>query len=265
MVIYFKESDWVKVRHCAAGDGVAAVPMGSLEQHGAHLPCGTDTYEIDEIMRRAATRIGDTLPVCICPTVEYSVVQWASPMASAGIAPFTLEQSLVDICHALTDVGFSKIVLLHGHGGLSCGRSALWQAMQEKRPALYVDFQPYERAWPQIEQIIGQPDEHAGMAETSMMLAVRPDLVDMSKAVRGPDDLFGEDFAFPSLKGPGSYPIVSVESTPDGLAGDATLATAEKGEKILDAVADVVAEILSELASKPTPPEFREVWRKDMP
>ena len=265
MAIFFKESDWVAVRRCAKADGVAAVPLGSLEQHGPHLPCGTDTYQIDEIMCRAVSRVDPALPVCICPTVEYNVVQWASPLASAGIAPFTLEQSLVDICHALTDQGFAKIILVHGHGGLSCGRSALWQAMQEKRPALYIDFEPYAQAWDRISELLGQPDEHGGMMETSMMLAIRPDLVDMGKAVSGPGDLWGEDFPFPSIKGPGIYAIPPAESAPDGIGGDSRKGTAELGNRILDILADCVANVLGELAGAPTPPQCRRVWRKPIP
>ncbi|MDP6107788.1 MAG: creatininase family protein [Candidatus Brocadiia bacterium] len=264
MAIYFKESDWVAVRRCAEADGVAVVPLGSLEQHGPHLPCGVDS--IDEVMARMVARLDPELPVCVCPTVDYSVVQWASPLASAGIAPKTMEQSLVDICHALTDLGFSKIVLVHGHGGLPTGRSALWQAMYEKRPALYVDFEPYDRCQAQIAQIVGGPDGHGGTAETSMMLAIRPDLVDVSKAGTAPVSLWGDDFPFPSLEGVGSYPIPSIESLSDGFyGGDVRLASAEKGHKILDLLAGSAAEVVGELASAPTPAEYKHVWRKSLP
>ena len=266
MAIYFKESDWVAVRRCAGADGVAVVPLGSLEQHGPHLPCGVDSIQIDEVMARMVARIDPKLPVCVCPTVDYSVVQWASPLASAGIAPKTMEQSLVDICHALTDLGFSKIVLMHGHGGLPTGRSALWQAMHEKRPALYVDFTPFDRCQAQIEEIVGGPDGHGGTAETSMMLAIRPDLVDVGKAGLAPASLWGDDFPFPSLERVGSYAIPSVESAPEGFYGrDPSLASAEKGEEILDIMAASVAEVVAELASAPTPAQYKHVWRKPLP
>jgi len=70
-----------------------SIPLGSLEQHGPHLPCGTDTFQVNELFKRAVQQVPSELPVCVCPTSEYSVVQWASPMASAGIQPLTLEQS----------------------------------------------------------------------------------------------------------------------------------------------------------------------------
>ena len=266
MAIHFKESDWVAVRRCAGADGVAVVPLGSLEQHGPHLPCGVDSIQIEEVMARMVARLDPKLPVCVCPTVEYSVVQWASPLASAGIAPKTMEQCLVDICRALTDLGFSKIVLAHGHGGLPAGRSALWQATYEKRPALYVDLMPFDRCEAQIAEIIGGASGHAGAAETSMMLAIRPDLVNVNKAGATPDSLWGDDFPFPSLTREGSYTIPPIESVPDGFyGGDITLASAEKGEKILDVLAGSVAEVVGELASAPTPAEYKHVWRKPLP
>ena len=226
MAIYFRDANWRMVRRCAQADGVAVIPLGSLEQHGPHLPCGTDTFLVNEFVKRAVQSVPPELPVCVCPTVEYSVVQWASPMASAGLQALTLEQSLVDVCHALTDLGFGKILLVHGHGGLPCGRSALWQALQEKRAALYVDFMPYDACDEQIRAICGLPathavgndspysslsgpgvyaapslsvtmegaySDHAGYMETSLMLATRPELVDMSKAVKVLDGPLGGD------------------------------------------------------------------------
>ena len=65
---------------------MAVVPLGSLEQHGPHLPCGVDSIQIDEVMARTVARLDPKLPICVCPTVDCSVVQWGSPLASAGIA-----------------------------------------------------------------------------------------------------------------------------------------------------------------------------------
>lgn len=256
MAIYFHEADWRTVRRCSDADGVAAIPLGSLEQHGPHLPCGTDTIQIDEVMKRALERIPAEAPVCVCPTVQYSVVQWASPMASAGVQPLTLEHKLIDICHALTDLGFEKLLLVHGHGGLPSGRSAMWQAVQEKRPALYVDFMPFDACAEQLEKICGK-DGHGGCGETSMMLAIRPDLVDMSKAVKGPDDLWGPDCPYPSLQAAGVYAIPSVAAVREGIYGNATIATAEIGNQILDLLAETTAKLIHDLAIRPVPDHVR--------
>lgn len=75
----FADSPWTAVRYCGENDGIALIPFGSLEQHGPHLPCGTDTFEIDQIISRATSQVAQALSGCVCPTIEYSVVQWASP------------------------------------------------------------------------------------------------------------------------------------------------------------------------------------------
>lgn len=263
--VMFRDADWIVVRRIAKAEGVAVIPLGSLEQHGPHLPCGTDTYEVNEIVERALARLPVETPVCACPTVEYSVVQWASPMASAGLAPLNFEQSLVDICHALTDLGFNKILLVHGHGGIPCGQSALWQAMQEKRPALYVDFKPYDRCEEQIKELCSEPLTHAGCAETSMMLAIRPDLVNMSKAIKGPDGLYGNDFPYPAIVGPGCYAIPPVTTTREGIYGDATRGSADLGNQLLEIMADELADMISQMAASPLPQTWRTTGQISLP
>jgi creatinine amidohydrolase/Fe(II)-dependent formamide hydrolase-like protein len=186
-------------------------------------------------------------------------------MASAGIQPFTLEQSLVDICHSLTDLGFEKILMVHGHGGISSGQSALWQALQEKRPALYVDFMPYTACRKEIQALGGPfvaPSKgsdpqypslsgpgvyavpslnatqqgvyagHAGYMETSMMLAVRPDLVDTLQMIQ------------------------VIEIPNDGTARAGMI---QFGDACLNLMAESTARIIRELASAPVPDQWRSI------
>jgi creatinine amidohydrolase len=265
MAIYFREATWLAVRQCVERVGVAVLPLASLEQHGPHLPCGTDTFEINEIIRRALDRLPAEAPVCVCPTIEYNVVQWASPMASAGLAPLTLERSLLDICQALTDLGFRKILLVHGHGGIPCGQSALWQAMHEKRVALYVDYHPYAHCSERLQAICGEGGAHGGCAETSMMLVIRPDLVDLSKAVEGAKDLWGDDLPFRSLLEKGCYAIPTLKTTNQGVYGDATRASREIGNQVLDVLAEASATVMADLAAKPLPPGFLSCDRVPLP
>ncbi len=265
MAVVFRDAIWTAVRRAAEADGVALIPLGSLEQHGPHLPCGTDTYQINEIVRRTLERCDPALPICLCPTVEYTVVQWAGPLASAGLSAFSTERKLLDLLVALTDIGFRKIVFLHGHYGLPCARSASWEALGRGRHAMYVDVQPYEMAWDAIKDLCGEPLNHGGVAETSMMLAIRPDLVDMSRARRGPANLWGDGFPYPSLLQKGVYPIPTVEDLPDGTEGDPTRASASLGHRILDAMAVRLAPLVIELASAPTPERYTRPYRAPLP
>lgn len=269
MKILLAESSWISVRRCAENDGVAVLPLGALEQHGPHLPLATDTFQIHEIMKRAMALLPDSAHVCFLPVLEYTVVQWASPLASVGISPETHTRVLTEIAGSLHEQGFRKMVFVHGHGGLSTGRTAMWQAMQEKHPALYVDLHPFETAYEQLTKAVqessGGLDGHGGAIETSMMLAIRPDIVKRTGLKRGAKSLYGDKFPYKTLQGSGVYTIPSLEAAPDGYDGDPRKATPAIGNKALDIVARVVANVVADLASHPTPKEYRRVWRRPTP
>lgn len=269
MKILLAESNWMAVRECAAKDGVAVLPLGSLEQHGPHLPLATDTFQINEIMKRTMALLPDSAHVCLLPVAEYTVVQWASPLASVGISPETHTRMLTEICASLHEIGFRKMVFVHGHGGLSTGRSAMWQALQEKRPALYVDFHPFDACHDELtrarEESSGGIGGHGGAGETAMMQALRPDLVKLKGVKPGSKKLFGEKFPFKTLQGAGVYAIPVLESAPDGYDGDPRKAAPETGHKLLDIVARATARVIADLAAHPTPKEFARVWRRELP
>lgn len=269
MKIFLAESNWITVRQCGERDGVAVVPLGALEQHGPHLPLATDSFQITEIMKRAMALLPDSANVCFLPVLEYTVVQWASPLASVGISPETHTRVLVEICQSLHEIGFRKMVFVHGHGGLSTGRSAMWQAMQEKFPALYVDLHPFETAYEELTKAVGESsggiDGHGGAIETSMMLAIRPDIVNRKAFKRGAKSLYGKKFPYRTLQGTGVYTIPVIESAPDGFDGDPRKATPAIGNKALDAIAKVVANVVGDLAAHPTPKEFTRTWQRPVP
>lgn len=266
MKLFLAESTWMDVRRCAENDGVAVWPLGSLEQHGPHLPLATDSYQIAEIMRRAIAMLPSSADVCCLPVLDYTVVQWASPLASVGITPETHTRVLLDTLASLHELGFRKIVLVHGHGGLPTGRTAMWQAMQEKRPAIYVDLHPFETAYKELsaacDESSGGIDGHAGTAETAMMLAIQPKLVHHKTTKRGAKSLYGEKFPFKTLQGTGLYTIPVLESMPDGYDGDPSRATPELGHRVIDIIARVVADVVGDLAAHPTPKEFTRTWKR---
>ena len=263
--MYFAKSDWKRIRGAAAADGVALIPMGSLEAHGPHLPCGTDTCQVNEIVRRAVARTSDPERIVVFPTVEYAIVEWASGFVSAGVSIKTLMNTLIDVCRAAVDIGFRKIVFCQGHAGLSLPQVVAWQLRQERCYALYVDTTPYLMAAEEAAKLTGETIAHAGVTETSMMLALAPELVDMGKAVDGPTDLWGEDFPFQTLRGkPGVSAIPVVESLPDAVEGLATRATAQIGEKLFELYGSALAEVLEDLLSHPVPEKYLRPFTKPL-
>ena len=257
------KANYIELRR-AAKSGVAVIPMGSLEAHGPHLPCGTDCLIVEGIVARAAAAC-DGHRVAVFPTVRYSVVEWARPLASVGTSPATLLAGLVDLTRDIHALGFRKIVFVEGHGNLPAAQMAIWQLRHEGVRAVYVDVDPYALAGARAAELAGEPVTHAGAAETSLMLALHPELVEMARAVDGPADLYGEDFAFPSLRQrEGVFCVPSVTDLPDGVEGSATHASADLGRRLLETFAAAVAEILKDLLDKEVPRSFVEPSRKEI-
>jgi len=255
------ESNWIAVRR-AAKDGVAVIPMGSFEAHGPHLPCGTDCMLVEGIVAAAAAG-SDPAGVVVFPTIRYSVVEWARPFASVGLSPATLLSKLVDITRDVHALGFRRIVFVQGHGNLRATQLAVWQLRREGTRALYVDTCPYLMAADRAEKLAGEPLTHAGCIETSLMLALRPEQVDMKRAVDGPPDLYGDDFPFPSMRRrPGVFCIPSSAALPDCVEGRATRADAELGRELLGIYSAVLSELLNDLLGKDVPASFLEDFRK---
>lgn len=254
--------NWIELRRAAA-DGVAVVPMGSLEAHGPHLPNGTDCLLIEAILDQAVNA-SDTRRVVIFPTIAYSVVTWAGPFASAGVSPETLLRSLVETIRDIHGLGFRRIITVHGHAGLQVANVAMWQLWHEGVRALLADVHPYAMAADAGAELAGEHLAHAGCAETAMMLAAHPDLVDTGAIADGPADLWGDGFPFDSLRRPGVYCIPSIEPLADSVEGRATAASPELGRKLLDLYAATVAEVLNDLLASDVPAELLRPFRKKL-
>ncbi|MTE23383.1 creatininase family protein [Microbacterium sp. ZXX196] len=232
---------------------VVVQPIGALEQHGAHLPLNTDLIIPEEIGRRAVDR-----------AVAAGVDAWLLPPIAASKsdehhwAPGTIWMEASTIWNTLVDVGRSvaatparTLVFLNGHGG----NSALLQVVNReiRRRFGLKTFSlgsGTQRAGGQAE---GGPDEHgmgihAGHSETSLMLALRPELVDMSRAVRNVPEHIAE-FETIGFNGyPVSFGWTSDDFGPSGVIGDATGATAAYGEQLAEAGTAFVAQALGEIA-----------------
>jgi creatinine amidohydrolase/Fe(II)-dependent formamide hydrolase-like protein len=139
---------------------------------------------------------------------------------------------------------------------------AFWQLWHEGVRGLFADVHPYLVAAYQAAELCPEGLTHAGRAETAMMLAACPERVNMAAARDGPDDLWGRQFPYRSLRRPGVYCIPTVEVLPDGVEGKATAATAALGKALLDLYAGALAEILNDLLAGDVPGEFLRPFRK---
>ena len=201
---------------------IVAVPLGSCEQHGAHLPLGTDTIVATALADRlAAARPG----VVVAPPIGISASgEHAGFAGTLSIGTGTTANLLVEIARSASWAG--GIVIVNGHGGnAEAVARAVDTIRREGRNVL---------AWsPQIPD----GDAHAGRTETSLLLAIEPGLVDLQSARPGVVRPLAE--IAPDLRRHGMLAV-----SPSGVLGDPTGATLEEGRDLLDTLTgDLVAAV----------------------
>jgi len=221
------------------------VPLGSVEQHGPHLPVGTDTL----IPIAIAKRVAERAKVLVAPPVYFgNSLSMVDMKGVFTVTPDTLGSLLLDLCKSFSRQGFKKIVFINGHGGNRQVLSFIGQKARIETGALIVRIDWWDIAAEEILKICEREVVHADEGETSMMLACRPELVDMTKVVKDETS----DRLIKALTGrkPKNMPQVYVpfsKWSKTGLMGDATKASKIKGEKILNAVVNNIVNFLQQL------------------
>ncbi len=240
----------------AAKAALVLLPVASTEQHGPHMATGVDCVLVGEVCRRAAARlVGMGMPVVVAPVVWAGLAQHHLSFGGS----FTLRLStyralLVDLGQSIKQAGFRRLVVVNGHGGNITALNAMSAELTREigidlRITTY--FQLAEAAMAPILE--DQPGVlHACEAETSMMLAVRPELVDASRLAQahGPR----AERAGAVLAAPLHRWRSFAEITETGVIGDARRASAAKGERLLEAAAEALAGALA-LDDHPTDQE----------
>jgi creatinine amidohydrolase len=225
---------------------VAIVPVASTEQHGPHLPTQVDCILVGEIARRAAARAEASGPVVVTPVIWTGLAEHHMGLGGTVSLDFATFAALIGgVCRSLVHHGFSRILLLNGHGG---NVAALTVIVNEVAPALRA---PIATAtyWLLAREAFGRILEdqknvrHACEAETSMMLALRPDLVDMGQAQQAVGPTSPEIVDIVGSDGAHRWQSFQVRTT-HGAIGDPRRASAEKGERLLEAAANAVADLI---------------------
>ncbi len=240
-----------ELRKLADADAIVLLPVASTEQHGPHLATGVDTYLCGEACRRTAELVTPHHPVVVAPTVwmglaEHHVAFGGTFSLSLG----TWHALLGDLCRSILNAGFKRICIVNGHGGNMAALAALTTDLTRELDAQIAttSYWNLPHASGAFEEILETQSgvQHACEAETSMMMAVKADCVRSEQ--------------LPHAKGP-SRPMGSAaggsvmvwrsfaDITPTGVLGDATSATPEKGDRLLDTAARLLADEL--IAGRP--------------
>jgi len=221
------------------------IPLGAVEQHGPHLPVGTDIL----IPMAVAKRVAERAKVLVAPPVYYgNSLSMADMKGVFTVTPDTLANLLFDLCKSFSRQGFKKIVFLNGHGGNTQVLSFVGQKARLETGALIVSIDWWHIVNEEISKICKREIMHADEGETSMMLACRPELVDMKKAVK--DETRDKLVKELTAGKPKNLPQIFVpfqKWSKTGLMGDATEASRIKGQEIMNAVVSNIVNFLQQL------------------
>lgn len=224
-------------------DGVAVLPIGAIEQHGPHLPLITDLLVAESLARDAMAAWGDAHDLWLLPALACTKSNehaWAP--GTLWLSATTMMAVVDDLGRSVAKTPLGKLVFLNGHGG----NSALLEVCARE---LRLN---YGLATFVMDPSVPPPDAdglaHGGKDETSVMLHLRPDLVDMSRAKRNvPDQL--ATYKRVKLGGTVQFGWLGDDFGTDGTIGDPTLATAEHGKVLYEAMLATAGEALGEIAT----------------
>jgi creatinine amidohydrolase len=233
-------------------DRIFVIPLGSLEQHGKHLPLFTDSIIIGHIADRVEELIPDKIVLLPVQWLGHSPHHRRFGCVSLDLMPYI--EMIRGMCRSLVAIGARKILLLNGHGGndIPC-KAALRELKSEFEllKDLYIAYAAYwNLASAEFTAIRESPAGgmgHACEMETSIMLARHPDLVDTTKATRGgPSEERGYR-TIDMLKPEAHFLIAEFDEYSDtGVIGMPEFATPEKGALFLEAAAQGVVRFLAE-------------------
>jgi creatinine amidohydrolase len=254
------EVDWTRltgpeIRALAArGDALAVLPVGSLEQHGPHLPVITDTRTAWEISIRAARIASATMPVLVLPGMWTGMSEHHLPFGGTISLSFAeFRGVLAGVVRSLRAIAFGRLLIVNGHGGNMEPLAVAARELAVEYGLPVVSTTPWFIAAKQVAELMetGSGPQHACEAETSVMLAMAPDLVRTDKleeAVRQAPPPLGS-----RREGFSRFWSFSERAPVTGVRGDPRPATAAKGEKMLDAMAGALAEAMGDKTLWRTP------------
>jgi creatinine amidohydrolase len=225
-----------------AQDALVVLPTGSIEQHGPHLPLVVDTAVVTHVAREAGARAAERVPVVVTPTAHFGVSH--HHLAFAGTMSLTSGlyiECLKELVRCLYRNGARRVVLLNGHGGNQNPNGVVAHALvNEDGLEMSVGQVSYWTAAAAALEAAGAADVapgypgHAGGFETSLMLALRPDLVHLDKR-RAPVARLTSDVG---------AVVHGAFTRAGGTSDDASRADTKKGERLLEAAVDAVSDYL---------------------
>lgn len=221
-----KESTWVEVEKTLTTTKLAIIPLGAIESHGPHNPVGIECFVVEEL----AKRLDDRVQSIILPTIPVSYSKgWSEFAGTLWVTSATFRAYVGEICNSLIDHGITHIFFLNGHGPNISAIADIMQTLDSQGVrSAQIDLWRFVEGLSKNLGTSQFPMAHSGELPTSIMLALREDLVRRDELRKElPQETLSD--AFPDIL---QY-YSSTLTTPMAFAGNPKKATREKGELIL--------------------------------
>ena len=245
-------TDWLSLTtEEFTADRIAVLPVAAVEQHGPHLPLGVDSYIAEAYLARVRALLPADSPALFLPVQAVGASD--EHRAFAGTLTLTPETALAafsEIGASVARAGIKKLVIVNSHGGNAALIDLVARQLRVRHEMLAVHCSwgrfGYPNLFSEAERLHGI---HGGDIETSIMLAAYPDLVRRDKIAdfRPSTYAMERDFAWLRADVPVGFGWMTQDLHPSGAVGDASLATAEKGEAALDHGARAFVELLADV------------------
>ena len=235
---------------------VAILPVGAIEQHGPHLPVVVDTCLNEAILRRGLELMPQGLPALVLPTMPVGKSNEHRDFpGTLTLSAETLGRVWYEIGASVRRASLRKLLLFNSHGGQPQVMQIVARELRIDHSMLAVAANWFSWGLPEglFDPVELRHGIHAGAVETAMMLAVRPDLVDMAAAADFVPVTVADDLDYPRLRALGAAGLgwQTQDLHGEGACGDATNATEEAGRAVIEHAAGCLVELLQELVRFP--------------
>jgi creatinine amidohydrolase len=231
-------------------DSIVVLPLGAIEQHGPHLPLNTDFVVAEAVSRAAVEKFGAETNAWLLPTLPFTKSNehaWAA--GTMWLSATTMMSVIDDIGRCVASTPAKKLMFINGHGGNSALMAMMNRELRLKyglQTFLAHPHMPADQGGSSAESELGM-GVHGGVDETSVMLHLRPDLVDMSLAVRRvPEGLAKNEQV--KFGGRVAFGWLSNDFFPEGHIGDPTGASAELGARMFAGAVESLGGAMKEIS-----------------
>jgi creatinine amidohydrolase len=243
---------WQEIAGAQTARWIAVLPLAAVEQHGAHLPLGVDTFIAEAYLDRVGKILPEELPVTFLPVQRIGVS--AEHVAFPGtltVSATTAIAAWTELGESLKRAGLRKLVLVTSHGGNVAAMEIVARELRMRLGMLAVTVAWHRFGYPEGTFTAEEKKHgiHGGDIETSLMLAAKPDMVRMDKAPNATPATItmASEFKWLGAYRPAGFAWMTQDINPTGAVGDATLASAGKGDAALTRGAEAFVELLREV------------------